>query len=122
MQVTMEKNGEIGVIRVPEGHLDMNSAKEFKSLVVPFLGEAAHVIIDLEDVTFVDSSGFGVLLACLRQVQSNGGELRLCGLHRPVRMLFEVVRMNRLFTICESRDDAVKSFEPLKAKAQRSGQ
>jgi anti-sigma B factor antagonist len=99
----------------------VNSAKDFKSQVVPFLSQAGHVIIDLEDVTFVDSSGFGVLLACLRQVQSNGGELRLCGLHTPVRMLFEVVRMNRLFTICENREEAVKSFAPLKAKAQASG-
>jgi anti-anti-sigma factor len=60
------------VIRVPEGHLDGNSAKDFKSQFVPFLSEAGHVIIDLEDVTFGDSSGFRVLLACLRQVQSNG--------------------------------------------------
>lgn len=116
MHVAMEKTGKIGVIRVPEGHLDVNSVKKFKSQVVPFLVDAGHVIIDLKEVTFVDSSGFGVLLACLRQVQSNGGELRLCGLHRPVRMLFEAVRMDRLFTICENSDEALKSFRPLKAK------
>jgi anti-sigma B factor antagonist len=73
--------------------------------MVPFLSQGGHVIINLEDLIFVDGSGFGVLLACLRQVQSNGGELRLCGLHTPVRILFECVRMNRLFTICETRDN-----------------
>lgn len=117
MQVQTEEVGGIRVIRVPEGHLDANSSKEFKTLAMPFLLNTEHVIIDLRDVTFVDSSGFGVLLACLRQVQSNGGELGLCGLHKSVRVLFEVVRMNRLFSIYESADDAIRSFALLNTPA-----
>jgi anti-sigma B factor antagonist len=69
------------------------------------------LLFDLEKLKFVDSSGLGALLSCLRQVTAVKGELKLCGMAKPVHALFELVRMHRVFDILITRDEALRSFE-----------
>jgi anti-sigma B factor antagonist len=51
------------------------------------------------------------LLSCLRQLNGVGGDLKLCGTSKPVRALFELVRMHRVFELCNTSEDAVRAFE-----------
>ena len=60
---------------------------------------ARKVVFDLRELRFVDSSGLGAILSCLRQLNGKGGELKLCGMTKPVRALFELVRMHKIFDI-----------------------
>jgi len=48
---------------------------------------------------------------CLRQLNATGGELKLCGMSKPVGAVFELVRMHRIFDICGSKDDALRAFK-----------
>jgi anti-sigma B factor antagonist len=68
------------------------------------------VVIDLSRVEFVDSSGCGALLSCLRQLGDRGGDLKLCGVQKNVERLFELVRMNRIIDIYPSKEEALKGF------------
>jgi len=110
MKIDIEKTNEVAVIEIPGPHLDATNAKSFRDAVNSCLGPEARLVFDLGSVRFVDSSGLGVLLSCLRDLHEAGGELRLCRMVDSVRDLFSLVRMDRLFDIHPTREAAIGSF------------
>lgn len=111
----MELNGRIEgkdvlVIELREDNLDASNVREFRDAVQSLMQERTRVVLDMAGVKFVDSSGLGALISCLRHANARKGDLRLCELSRTVRALFELMRMHRVFTIHETRGDAVASF------------
>jgi anti-sigma B factor antagonist len=108
--VTTNMDG-IAVIEIPGPSLDASNAKDFKNEVSSYLSSGAKVIFDMEHLGFVDSSGLGSILSCLRQLNASGGDLKLCGMTKPVRALFELVRMHRIFDIYETREQALSAFK-----------
>jgi anti-sigma B factor antagonist len=103
-------DGEALLVGVPLQHIDAANTRDFRAAVDPLLSAYRIVVLDLGEVEFIDSSGLGALLACLRTMNGKGGELRLCGLRKPVLALFELVRMHRLFAIYDDRDAALASL------------
>jgi anti-sigma B factor antagonist len=69
------------------------------------------VILDLGRLRFIDSSGLGAMLSCLRQLNAAGGDLKLCGMSKAVRAVFELVRMHKIFDIYGTREQAVSAFQ-----------
>jgi len=90
--------------------LDASNAKDFKTEIAPSISAKARLVLDLSNVKFVDSSGLGALLSCLRQLNAAGGDLKLYGMIKPVRALFELVRMHRVFEIFNTREEALRSY------------
>ena len=68
------------------------------------------LVLDLARLRFVDSSGLGAFISCLRKLNAKGGDLKLCGLSKQVRAAFELVRMHRVFDIHATSEDAVRAF------------
>ncbi len=110
MEVTVEKIDNVTVIALPGESLDASNAKEFKRDIMPALEGQSRVIFDMGRLKFVDSSGLGAILSCLRQLNSNGGDLKLSGMLKPVRALFELVRMHRIFDIYNTSEEAIAAF------------
>ncbi len=104
------ENG-IAIVAFTQDSLDASNAKVFKEEVQPVLNEHTCVLLDLEALQFVDSSGLGALLSCLRAMGDRKGALALCNMSKPVRTLFELVRMSRIFDIYASRYEAVKAMD-----------
>jgi anti-sigma B factor antagonist len=63
------------------------------------------LIVNLENVGFIDSSGVGMLIHCLQEVRGRGGDLRLMKLSEDIHDLFEMVAIDRLFTIFQSETE-----------------
>jgi anti-sigma B factor antagonist len=78
--------------------------------VAAVLESCSKVVFDLRELRFVDSSGLGAILSCLRQLNGKGGDLKLCEMTKPVRALFELVRMHKIFDIYVSKDDALRAI------------
>jgi len=110
MDLMCEHMAGVLVVALLGAQLDASTAAEFKSDMVPVLEAHTQVVFDLSRLEFVDSSGLGAFLACLRQLHARGGDLKLCSLSSPVRALFELVRMHRLFDIFETPEAAVRAF------------
>jgi anti-sigma B factor antagonist len=115
MQATIERVDDIIVAVIPGESLDASNAKAFKQSMAPLLDASPRLIFDLSQVQFVDSSGLGALLSCLRQIHAAGGELKLCGMVKAVWSLFELVRMNRIFDILPTQADAIDAFQRKRA-------
>ena len=92
-------------------NLDASNTKEFKSQVSPLIKAKAKLVFDLTKVKFVDSSGLGALLSCLRRVNAEGGDLKICGVTKQVRLIFELVRLHRIFEMFNTREEAAKVFD-----------
>ena len=110
MELNVELIGDIAVATVFVDELDAGNTAEFKQQIAPLLAERLQVVLDLGPLRFIDSSGLGAMLSCLRQLREKGGELKLCQLSPPVRAAFELVRLHRILDIYPSRADAIRAF------------
>ncbi len=111
MELMCEHLGEVTVVVLAGAQLDASTTAEFKSDIAPVLEAHAQVVFDLSQLAFVDSSGLGALLSCLRHVHAKGGDLKLCRILPPVRALFELVRLHRLFHIFDTPEAAIRAFQ-----------
>ena len=88
----------------PSGILDGTQTTAFRQQVDVALDKGAKILlIDLKDITFVDSSGLGVLVACLKNARTAGCQMYVCSINDQIRMLFELTSMDRVFEIFEDR-------------------
>lgn len=104
------ENGTL-VIECRGDNLDASNVRGFRETMKTLMKDHTHVVLDMSRMKFVDSSGLGALIACLRDANGRKGDLRLCAMSRPVRALFELMRMHRVFCIHETVENAVASFE-----------
>jgi anti-sigma B factor antagonist len=111
MDLELQKIDGVAVVLIVAENLDASNTRAFKQRITPILESETQVALDCSKLQFVDSSGIGAILACLRRINARGGDVRLFGITRPVRALFELVRMHRIFEIFNSRDEAVRSFQ-----------
>ncbi len=98
------------LITVDSENLDAGNSKDFKEAIQPHLDTHILAVVDLSALKFVDSSGLGALLSCLRTMNNKQSQLKLIGLTKPVRALFELVRMHRIFSIYNTLDEALAAI------------
>jgi len=75
----------------------------------------ANIVVNLNQVVFLDSSALATLVFGLKRATQNNGALRLCCLQRRVRLLFELTRMDRVFEIYPCEEDAINTFASIEA-------
>jgi anti-sigma B factor antagonist len=110
MQFETEKIGDVVVVKIQTEVLDAANAREFRAGITPILEKDVKIVFDMSPVNFLDSSGCGTVLSCLRQLNSAGGDLKMFGLQQSVRTLFELIRLHRIIDIFNSRDEAVNAY------------
>ncbi|MCG8367244.1 MAG: STAS domain-containing protein [Pseudanabaenales cyanobacterium] len=84
----------------PTGMLDGATTNELKNQVTDLIQQGADIVLlDMKDVTFMNSSGIGALVAILKIVRAKGKQLYLCGLTDQVKMIFQLTKMDRVFKL-----------------------
>jgi anti-sigma B factor antagonist len=111
MEIAVDKMGDVAIAELPVEELDASNAGELKRDIAPLLEAHAKLVIDLGRLRFVDSSGLGAFISCLRKLNAKGGDLKLCGMSKQVRAVFELVRMHRIFDIFSTREEALRAFQ-----------
>ena len=110
MHAELRKSGDVLIIAPREQRLDLSSAKAFRGKMVDWINEGHQwIVLDLQHVDFIDSSGLGVIVSCLKSL---GGQdsVVLCNIREAVMSLFELTRMNQVFKIFRSREEAVAAL------------
>lgn len=110
MQIEHFKTGETLVVIPRESRIDASSTKHFKGKMIDWINEGNQkIVLDLQYVEFIDSSGLGALVSCLKSLD-NEKSLVLCNIQEKVASLFQLTRMNRVFMIFESQNQAVAAL------------
>lgn len=82
----------------PAGILDGIKGHELRRNINDVVASGADIVlIDFQDVKFMDSSGLGALVSAMKTVKTSGGKLCLCSVKDQVKMIFELTRMDRVF-------------------------
>jgi anti-anti-sigma factor len=111
MQYSFKTENDILIVVINEKRATVDFSAELKEDLIQKIEESnKNVVIDLSATEFVDSSFLGTLVAGLKKATMKSGDLKIVGLQQPVRAMFELTRLYRIFDIFENVDDALNSF------------
>ncbi|MFC0473346.1 anti-sigma F factor antagonist [Halalkalibacter kiskunsagensis] len=111
LRIDLEKKGSVLLVRL-EGELDHHTAEELRGQVEQKLadGKVKHIVLNLELLTFMDSSGLGVILGRYKQVKANGGEMVVCAISSSVKRLFEMSGLFKIIRLEDSEQFALQTL------------
>jgi anti-sigma B factor antagonist len=105
----VRRNGTTTVV-VLAGEVDLHHTPEVhKALVVACQEQPKKLVVNLESVSHLDSSGIGTLVEVFRRVNAFGGKLLLCGLNDRVHSVFEITKLDTFFNIFGTEAEALSA-------------
>jgi anti-sigma B factor antagonist len=107
---SIEERDGVTVIRL-SGRLDAAAAPEIKQKLLDEVeGGRINILLNLQALSFIDSSGLGVLVSCLRRVTALGGDLRVACVPELTRSIFELTRLSRVFELDDDEEAALSKL------------
>ena len=99
------------VVASVRGEIDLHNSPEIRKALLNVLVVdpiPQRLVLNLEQVPYMDSSAIAVLVETLRKVQRGGGKVYLTNLQPRVKGLLEIARLNSIFVIAASEEEALK--------------
>lgn len=107
LSVQIEPHGDWAVARV-HGDVDVATAPRLREQLVSLVTRGqAHVVLDLDGVGFMDSTGLGVVIGILKRAKTHGGDLRLVATRSSLVALFELTGLDRTLPLAPSIEAAL---------------
>ena len=108
MNITQETiNGNL-ILRLHEERIDAHNSGALKELILNKIKQGeTHIIVQLETVRFIDSSGLGALLSGFKNISAKSGKFALTNIQPQVLSMFELTRLNRVFDIYTDLDQVL---------------
>ncbi|MBO8129859.1 MAG: anti-sigma factor antagonist [Peptococcaceae bacterium] len=113
MQVELEVNGRCLIARL-SGEIDLNVADNLRAQLEQALNDnpnVRHLIFNTRNVSFLDSSGLGVILGRYKRISTHGGKMAFTGLQDPVRKVLELSGVTKLSYQFSTEEEAVTNLE-----------
>lgn len=108
MNIKSYEQDGVAVFQV-NGEINISTSPELRKLFEKDLKK--KIVIDFEKVTYIDSSGLATLVEVLKKTRTQGGLLGLAGMSDKVKSLFEITKLDKLFSIFPNQKDAVASVK-----------
>jgi anti-sigma B factor antagonist len=110
LEVHRRLEQEIPIVDV-SGEIDVYTVPKFKEHLSKIIEEGhTHLLINLKDVGYMDSSGFGALLGATKRLRPEGGTLALVGCNQVITRMLNITRLNTIFKIYDSEQDALSAL------------
>ena len=107
LQIDIEKIGTTTIV-IPLGDIDLSKSSELRSSIRTTLDETpTKIILDLTHVSYMDSSGIATMIEGLQLSKQSEIEFILCSLCEGVQSIIELARLDTIFVIEETREDAL---------------
>ena len=111
MDISSRAKGEVVILDI-SGEIDLYNAPEIKDIVNKLIDQKKYnVIINLKEVTYIDSSGIGALISSLSNLKKYQGGLKIINVFASAKKVFELTKLTSFFEIYDSEDEAVKAFQ-----------
>lgn len=110
MQLDQRRADDALIVTPLEDRLDARVATDFKERMIELITAGnTKIVLDLSKVEFIDSSGLGAIVSSLKRMGGRG-DLVVCGLQETTMTLFKLTRMDRVFQVFESEQQAVSAL------------
>ena len=107
LQIEIHSNGSAKIV-VPHGDIDMSNSSKLRASLRPILNEdISTIILDLQDVPYVDSSALGTFIEGLQLANQAAISFILCNLNDSVHSIIKLSKLDQIFTIHSSKEDAL---------------
>ena len=116
MNISEEKTDVMAVVHL-DGRFDFGSRKQFKETVDTLVPEGKTVVLDLEKVTFVDSSALGLLVICHQNLKNKKIPFYLVNPQTYVKQVLDLANIGKMIPIFPTVADVPKSSVPASAPA-----
>lgn len=109
--VDMEVKKNVLCVRL-SGELDHHTTEELRNQVneVVETQKIEHMVFNFQDLSFMDSSGLGVILGRYKQIRNIGGEMVVCSVSPPIKRLFDMSGLFKIIRLEDSEDDALQTL------------
>ena len=105
------------MVKVIESRIAADISGSFKKALVDTVSRSDRLIVlDMTEVSFIDSMGLGALVAALKSVKEDS-DLVLCGARDTVLSMFRLTRMNKIFRMFDTAEEAVAALAAESARA-----
>lgn len=109
LEISTRDKGNATIVSI-NGDVDLYSSPQVRRVIIGLTEKKKPlIVVDLNQVEYMDSSGIATLVEGLQQVSKYSGEIRLFGLASAVREVFELSRLDKVFRICVSEEEACKN-------------
>ena len=109
LTIDVEQNGDAAVVHL-EGEVDLNVSPRLRAALKELTGRRQPtIVIDMAGVPYIDSSGVATLVECLQSVSRYKGKLRLAALTQRASGVFEISRLDTVFSIHKTVEEALAS-------------
>lgn len=109
--ISIEKINDVSVISFKDDNkLNVTVTPKIKTEIVKSIVPNSKIILDLSGISYIDSTGFGMLLSILRHCKSINSGLRLCNISSKVMELIKLLQLQSIFDIRTDVDECVKNF------------
>jgi anti-sigma B factor antagonist len=110
MEMVKAKSSSVDVVQL-KGRFDAHEVAPINTwLDEQILNGNVNLIVNLEGVNFIDSTALSTLVRGLKRCREQNGDLHLCSLQQPVRVIFELTRLDRAFDIFATEEEAQKAL------------
>jgi anti-sigma B factor antagonist len=118
LQTYVEEVNGIPVLNAV-GEIDLSTASIFKRAIHELIENGhRHILIDMSQVVFMDSSGFGTLLSAIKILRPQNGTVTLAGCNDAVSRMLGITRLDTLFNVHADRISAVHDIHARQATGQ----
>lgn len=99
------------------GEVDMHNSPELRKVLKRLVSaKRQHIIVNLSVLDYIDSSGLATLVECLQGTMKNGTKLTLYGLNPRIKNIFTLARLEQVFRICQTEQEALSADSAGKAE------
>ncbi len=118
----MQTRGPVIVMELPE-KLNHAEVESFLNELQPLLeDDRPFIVLDCSQIQYMDSAGVEMLLHCLEEAMKRDGDLKLAAVSPASAVILELMRVDRLFEVFETADQAVRSFQVFAPETAAEGQ
>ncbi|KWW97512.1 anti-sigma factor antagonist [Carbonactinospora thermoautotrophica] len=111
LSLSTRKEGDRTVVEVA-GEIDVYTAPKLREQLVELVNDGNyHLVVDMEGVEFLDSTGLGVLVGGLKRVRAHDGSLHLVCTQERILKIFRITGLTKVFPIHSSVEEAIAAAD-----------
>lgn len=110
MELNTTHINQVPIVEV-SGRLTADCADQYKKYLANVIAEDNRLVINLENLEYIDSTGLGAMVAILQKNFDNGGEIKIAKLQGKAKIVFDITKAYKIFDIFDTVEEAVAALQ-----------